>query len=117
MGMVFSSTTADTDPNMKFLLPLFGLICLQLTSATDLPPNTLVSGSGPVPKIPGDKTKSMEDKMVRSLFTQYCGSDSDRPLCDCDNGDQWNHPYFSAQCVDGTGPTDCVCPNGEEFRV
>ena len=84
---------------------------------TTLPPNTLVTGSGPIAKIPGSATKSLEESMVRSLFTEYCGADTERPLCNCDSGDQWNHPYFIAQCADYTGPTDCTCPNGAEFPV
>ena len=62
-------------------------------------------------------TKSWEAGFTSGLFTKYCGSSADRPTCVCADGSSWQHPYYIAECVDGSGPTQCTCPNGADFPV
>ena len=97
---------------------VFILACvLAACAAVDLPPNTVVTGDGPIQRIPVSFTKPLEEKFTKALFTSKCGSADIRPLCNCASGDQWNHPYFIANCADGQGPTDCTCPNGTPVPV
>ena len=76
---------------------------------------TVVSGSGPISK--NDPPMKWESTFVSALFTKYCGASTERPTCTCPDGSQWRHPYYIAECSDGSGPVECVCPNGAEFPV
>ena len=50
-----------------------------------------------------------------TLFTNFCGSSTSRPICTCLDSSTFLHPYYFVRCSDGSEPVSCVCPSGGFF--
>ena len=91
------------------------LICPQL--GPTLISDTVISGSAPIPSN-SNPNCSLECLQIGIGFSILgCRRFDARPTCVCSNGDTWRHLFFYGACADGSSPTTCTCPNGNNFPV